>query len=224
MNNADILTFLTGLSQNNNREWFEQHKDEYLACRAQFTTLTEQLIRAIGQVDEGVASLQAKECIWRIYRDVRFSPDKRPYKEWFGTFLAPQGGKKSLHGGYYIQLQPQYCMFSAGIWNPSPDLLKRLRQSVLDNYEELESVFASPAFQQYFTDFDTEWMLKRVPMGFDQDFVHADWLKRKAFTVSHMLTDQEACAPDFVAHMVQMAEAVKPLNDFLNYTVDEFTE
>lgn len=234
------LQFLLNLSRNNNREWFEQHKAEYTSSRERFTAFSEEYIRRLSELDPSLAELTPKDCIWRIYRDVRFSNDKRPYKEWFGVFpaapapgtsAAKTGGKKSMRGGYYVHLQPGHCMFAGGIWCPSPELLKALRKEVIANYDEVEAIMDTPTFRRYFTDFDTEWMLKKVPAGYDLSSLPephatrvAEWIKRKAFTVSTPLTDEEVCSPHFMEHLMKIAAAVKPLNDFLNYTFEEYGE
>ncbi len=218
------LDFLTQLAVNNNRDWFQSHKDWYTEAYSQFLAFSQEYVARLAEVDDTLLGLQTKDCIWRIYRDVRFSADKRPYKEWFGVFPAAKGGKKSLHGGYYVHIQPGHCMFAAGIWSPTPELLKTLRKEIWANYDEIEEIMAQPDFQRYFTDFDTDDMLKKVPQGFDPDFVHADWLKRKSFTFSTPLTDTQVCAPDFMDHIIRIATAAKPLNDFLNYTFEQYGE
>ena len=218
------LDFLAQLAVNNNRDWFQSHKDWYTEAYSQFLAFSQEYVARLAEVDDTLLGLQAKDCIWRIYRDVRFSADKRPYKEWFGVFPAAKGGKKSLHGGYYVHIQPGHCMFAAGIWSPTPELLKTLRKEIWANYDEIEEIMAQPDFQRYFTDFDTDDMLKKVQQGFDPEFVHADWLKRKSFTFSTPLTDTQVCAPDFMDHIIRIATAAKPLNDFLNYTFEQYGE
>ncbi|MCQ2310871.1 MAG: DUF2461 domain-containing protein [Paludibacteraceae bacterium] len=239
----DILTFLADLSRNNNREWFQANKPRYDACRKRFEALTQDYIDGLAAIDPSLVGLQPKQCIWRIYRDVRFSADKRPYKEWFGTFPAAAApdkpntaGKHSMRGGYYLHLQPGHCLFAGGIWCPNPDLLKALRKEIVANYDEVEQIMANPHWQRYFGDFDTEWMLKKVPVGFEEQLneistVHcasltvnriADWLKRKAYTFSTPLTDAQVCAPDFMSRLLDIARAAKPMNDFLNYTFEEY--
>lgn len=217
----DTLNFLTELSCHNDREWFEAHREWYKACHERFVAFNVDYIRRLAQLDPSMAKLQPKDCIWRIYRDVRFSLDKRPYKEWFGTFPAPGGGKKSPRGGYYVHIQPGHCLFAAGIWCPEPDLLKILRREIEANYDEVEAIMDQRSYKCYFGDFDTDWMLKKVPVGFDPNFVHADWLKRKAYTISTPLTDEDVCAPDFLDHIMDIAKAAKPMNDFLNYSFEE---
>lgn len=220
----EILDFLTELSYNNDREWFNAHKDWYRDCHLRFEQFTAQWLDRLVEIDPDLAGLQPKDCIWRIYRDVRFSHDKRPFKEWFGAFPAVKGGRKSDRGGYYIHLQPGKCMFAGGIWCPNKDLLRALRNEVMVNYDEVEDIFASPQTNKYFQDFDSDQTLKKVPQGFPADFVHADWLKRKAFTFSTPLTDEQVCSPDFLDLVTDISHAAKPINDFLNYTFEEYGE
>ena len=221
----NILDFLADLTFHNDREWFQANKARYDEAHQTFLEFaTEYIARLAEEVDPDLAGLQPKDCVWRIYRDTRFSYDKRPYKEWFGVFPAVKGGKKSLRGGYYVHFQPGNCLFAGGIWNPGPDLLKALRKEIEANYEEVEAIMAQPGWQKYFGDFDTDWMLKKVPAGFDPNFVHADWLKRKMYTFSTPLTDKQVCSPSFLDHVIEIAKAAKPMNDFLNYTFEEYGE
>ena len=229
----DILRFLTELSVNNNREWFTENKAWYQECHARFVEFSAEYIKRLAELDPSLAVLQPKDCIWRIYRDVRFSHDKRPYKEWFGVFPAAgvpgkpkTWGKKSMRGGYYVHIQPGQCMFAGGIWDPGKELLDALRKEIEANYEEVEAIMAAPSWKKYFEqDFDYMWgALKKVPAGFDPNFVHADWLKHKTYTFSTPLTDQQVSAPDFIDRIVEIAAAGKPMNDFLNYTFEEYGE
>lgn len=221
----EILDFLHELAMNNNREWFAEHKEAYQRCHAKFVDFTQQYIdRLTTEIEPEMKGLPAKDCIWRIYRDTRFSNDKTPYKGHFGAFPAVKGGKKSDRGGYYIHLQPGACMFAAGIWNPVPDLLKALRGEIYANYEEVEEIMALREWKRYFTDFDTEWMLKTAPKGYAKDFVHIDWLKRKAFTFSTPIAEDVVCAPHFLDTLMDISKAAKPMNDFLNFTFEQYGE
>lgn len=234
----DILAFLTALSQHNDRDWFHANKAWYDRCYARFVQLTADYLALLGDIDPALQGVEPKDCIWRIYRDVRFSANKNPYKEWFGTFPAAgapgqphSAGKHSMRGGYYLHLQPGHCLFAGGIWCPNPDLLKALRQEVVANYDEIDAIMASPSWQRYFGDFDTDWMLKKVPAGFDLSGMDeaaaervGDWIKRKAFTFSMPLTDEQVCAPDLMERLGDICRAAKPMNDFLNYTFQEYGE
>ena len=229
----DTLRFLTELSVNNNKDWFDANREWYQACRERFIAFSTEYLRRLAKIDPALAVLQPKDCIWRINRDIRFSANKRPYKEWFGVFPATgvpgqpkTWGKKSMRGGYYVHIQPGQCMFAGGIWDPGKELLTALRQEIEANYEEVEDIMASKKWKRYFgQDFDPYWgMLKKVPAGFNPDFKHPEWLKHKTYTFSVMLSDEEVCSPDFIDRIEDIAAAAKPMNDFLNYTFEEYGE
>ncbi|MBQ7631576.1 MAG: DUF2461 domain-containing protein [Paludibacteraceae bacterium] len=229
----DTLHFLQELSLHNDREWFSEHKDWYQSCRERFVAFSEEYLRRLTELDPTLAPLQPKDCIWRINRDIRFSADKRPYKEWFGVFPAAgvpgqpkTWGKKSQRGGYYVHIQPGQCMFAAGMWDPSKELLTALRKEIEANYEEIETIMSSRKWKQYFAqDFDYTWgALKKVPAGFDPNFKHPEWLKHKCYTVTTLLSDETVCAPDFIDRILDIAATAKPMNDFLNYTFEEYGE
>ena len=220
----EIITYLRQLQANNNRDWFNAHKDWYKRCHEKVEAFTALWLEQMKELDPELAGLQPKDCIWRIYRDVRFSHDKRPFKVWFGIFVAAKGGRKSDRGGHYIHLEPNRCMFGGGIWCPNKDLLHALRKEVMANYDEVEEIFKNPMTNKYFQDFDTDQMLKKVPQGFPADFKHTDWLKRKAYTFSTPLSDEEVCATDFLDKVMEISQAAKPINDFLNYTFEEYGE
>lgn len=229
----DTLHFLAELAVNNNKVWFDEHRDWYQACRERFIAFSTEYIRRLSEMDPALAVLQPKDCIWRINRDIRFSADKRPYKEWFGCFPAAgvpgkpkTWGKKSMRGGYYVHIQPGQCMFAGGIWDPGKELLAALRREIEANYEEVEAIMGSKTWKKYFgQDFDYMWgALKKVPAGFDPNFVHADWLKHKTYTFSMPLSDEMVCSPDFIDKITDIAAAAKPMNDFLNYTFEEYGE
>jgi uncharacterized protein (TIGR02453 family) len=117
-------------------------------------------------------------------------------------------------------------MFAGGIWDPGKELLDALRKEIEANYEEVEAIMAAPSWKRYFTDdFDPYWgMLKKAPAGFDPDFKHIEWLKHKTFTFSTPLTDEQISSPDFIEQIIDIAAAAKPMNDFLNYTFEEYGE
>ena len=153
----ETLRFLTELAVNNNKVWFDEHRAWYQECRDKFVAFAEEYIRRLSEIDPTLKGLQPKDCIWRINRDIRFSLDKRPYKEWFGCFPAAgvpgqpkTWGKKSMRGGYYVHIQPGQCMFAGGIWDPSKELLTALRKEIEANYEEVEEIMGAKAWKKYF--------------------------------------------------------------------------
>jgi uncharacterized protein (TIGR02453 family) len=223
MNIHNILQFITELKFNNNREWFAENKAWYDQVKADFEKLSRELIHEISKFDEEIKNVDAKDCVFRIYRDTRFSHDKTPYKTHFGVFIASAGGRKSQRGGYYLHLDPDGCFLGAGVWCPQPDLLKALRQSVYDNIDELNEIRNSSEFSQYFKDFFQEDKLKTVPRGFPKDFPDAELLKLKHYLVESKFDDAFLESENFIERVAQIAKCAYPLNRFLNYTVDEIS-
>jgi uncharacterized protein (TIGR02453 family) len=221
MNIHNILQFLNELKINNNREWFAENKVWYDNVKADFEKLSKELIFEISLFDEEIKNVDVKDCVFRIYRDTRFSHDKTPYKTHFGVFIATAGGRKSQRGGYYLHLDPAGCFFGAGVWCPQPELLKALRQSVYDNIDELNEIRHNPEFSQYFNDFFEEDKLKNVPRGFPKEFPDAELLKLKHYLVEYKFDDSFIGSDDFIQRVAQIAKCAYPLNNFLNYTVDE---
>ncbi|MBR1631669.1 MAG: DUF2461 domain-containing protein [Paludibacteraceae bacterium] len=217
----NILRFLTAIDQNNNREWFAEHRDWYEQTINDHQNLVSQMIAQIGSWDSEIAHLQPKDCIYRIYRDTRFSPDKSPYKRYLGAYVAAPNGKRSIRAGYYLHLQPGSSFFAAGYWYPDKDRIRAVRQSIVDNYDELEEIMYAPEFVRAFGDMDSDDMLKTVPRGFDRDFVHADWLRRRSFTISHRLSDLEVRSNRLMPTINRLARLAAPYNRFFNFTVDE---
>jgi uncharacterized protein (TIGR02453 family) len=217
----NILRFLSELKANNNREWFAENKIWYDQVRVEFEQISKELITAISTFDEKIKHVEVKDCVFRIYRDIRFSNDKTPYKTHFGVYIASAGGRKSQRAGYYLHLDPAGSFFGGGVWCPEPPLLKALRQSVYDNIEELNEIRTNPEFSQYFNTFYEEDKLKTVPRGFPKEFHDAELLKLKHYLVDYKFDETILRASDFVSRVAGIAKCVYPFNRFLNFTVDE---
>lgn len=217
----EIYAYLGELETNNNREWFNAHKERYLVLKGKFDEFVGSLIEKIALFDEEIRGLEVKDCVYRIYRDVRFSPDKRPYKNHFAAYMAAQGGRRSLRGGYYLHIQPGYSMLSGGIYCPQPAVLKQLRQDVYDNVEEFKSILEAPAFKKEFPGLDNTNVLKTVPVPFPKDFPDADLLKHKDYTVLSMKPDSFFQSGNVEQKILDVFQVLHPFNRFLNYTIDE---
>ncbi|MDD3321602.1 MAG: DUF2461 domain-containing protein [Paludibacter sp.] len=217
----NILRFLSELKINNNREWFAENKKWYDQVRTEFETISKEFILEISKFDEEIKHVEVKDCIFRIYRDIRFSHDKTPYKTHFGIFVAADGGRKSQRGGYYLHLDPDGCFVAVGVWCPQPNLLKALRQSVYDNIEEFNEIRTKKSYARYFNTFLDEDKLKTVPKGFPKDFPDAELLKLKHYITEYKLPKEFNVKEDFVQQVADIAGNAYPLNKFLNYTVDE---
>ena len=217
----NILQFLAELSENNNREWFNENKARYNIVRAEFESMVARLIEGISEFDEDLKYTSVKECVFRIYRDTRFAHDKTPYKTHFGAYMASNGGRKSPRGGYYLHLNPDESFASTGVWCPELNVLKALRQSVYDNIDELNEIRSSTEFSRYYKNFYDEDALKKTPAGFPKDFPDADLLKLKHYLVDFKLDKNFLSAPDFESKLLEVFKAGYPFNRFFNYTVDE---
>ncbi|MEG2066827.1 MAG: DUF2461 domain-containing protein [Tannerellaceae bacterium] len=218
--NAQIIEFLIELRENNHRPWFQENKARYDALRTAFIGEVQQLIDGIAQFDSEVTGLEAKDCLFRIYRDIRFSPDKTPYKTHFSAYIA-QGGRSSERGGYYVHLEPGNCMLSGGVWCPPPRLLKMLRQDIYDHIEEFSALLEDPAFKQTYPELDGD-TLKRMPTGYPADFASGEILRHKDFCVSSMKPDSFFSSDDWLKESLAAFRQLLPFNQFLNYTVDTY--
>lgn len=222
MNINGIIDFLRLLSQNNNREWFNEHKALYTRSRKSHILLVEKLILLLGNFDAEIRHLNPQECIFRIYRDLRFSRDKSPYKTHYGAFMAA-GGKNSDRAGYYLHLEPGNSFITGGIWMPESPNLKILRRSIMENLDEFEEIIHNQSFKDYFGSLEGRRLLM-APKGFPADFSGIDYLKYKDFTATHKLNSEETERSDFCEYIAGIFQHLYPLNRFLNYALDEHKE
>ena len=220
MNIPVIFQFLKDLAANNNREWFNEHREEYEIARAEFDNLLSAIISRISLFDESIRGVQAKDCTYRIYRDTRFSLDKTPYKIHFGGYINAKG-KKSNHCGYYVHLQNDSCMLAGGSLCLPSDILKAVRQSIYDNIDEYRAIVEDPSFKKYFPVVGEDF-LKTAPKGFPKDFKYIDYLKPKEFTCAHLVPDTFFFAPDLMENVEDVFRQFKRFSDFINFTIDDF--
>lgn len=209
--------FLKDLKANNNREWFTKNKGVYEEAKANFDAFIDELIKAIATFDPEIAHHTAKSTVFRIYRDVRFSKDKSPYKTHFGAHITSAQKRSDIHtrSGYYIHIGPGESMLAGGAYMPQGDWLKNIRQEIDYNGDDLEKIILNPQFQTVFGELDGE-SLKRPPKGYDPEHKHIDLLKKKSFLATHQVKDSEVTKPDFLDHAKMVFETLKPLGDFLN--------
>lgn len=212
-----IIPFLTDLAQNNNRSWFQQNRERYDIAREAVLDLTAKLIAEIGQFDPQVRYLEPKECLFRIYRDTRFSLDKTPYKRHFGIYIAMNGGHRSKFSGYYIHLEPGNCILSGGIWCATNQEIKSFRSYIDTEYDQLFDIMAQPDFKHYFGDRLTCFeALKRPPMGYTADHPAIELLKMKQWLTEHRFDDSLLNSPDFIPHIAKAAKAMMPFSHWCN--------
>lgn len=221
MNLLSIVEFLKELKDNNTREWFAENKNRYTVLKSYFEDVCKDLILKIAEFDNDIKNVDVKDCVFRIYKDVRFSHDKTPYKTHFAIYIASAGGRKSQRGGYYLHIDPAGSFVAVGVWCPPPNVLKALRQSVYDNIDELEEIINKDDFKNNFGDFYEEDKLKKIPAGFPKDFKHADLLKLKHYMVDYKLDDTMLGSENVTTKIAEIVKKGYPLNKFLNYTVDD---
>jgi uncharacterized protein (TIGR02453 family) len=210
-----ILDFLNMLKNNNNREWFQQNKSIYENAHKEFLGLTSELIHAISTFDNDVLNLDAASCVFRIYRDVRFSKNKEPYKTNFGAFINKHG-KKSGNAGYYMHLDPSGSFLAGGIYMPEPDKLKLLRNEIFYNYETFLKIINDKDFKKYFGAIEGEKLLK-VPKEFPKDFAGADYLKLKSYTMIHAFKPETIKSEkEFMVYATEIFSKMYDFNAFLD--------
>ena len=216
----ETLQFLVTLKQNNHRDWFHAHKPDYEKARQNFEDFAHILLDNLKSFDETLQNIEIKQCLFRIYRDVRFSPNKEPYKTHFGAYFAKNGGKNSHFAGYYFHLDPDESFFGGGIYMPLPEYLKMIRKEIYYQIDEFKAIIDALAFKKYYSGIDPIEKLKKAPADFPKDFPEIELLKNKHFFASHYYKPQEAMEEDFVNDVIQGLKVVKPLVDFVNFSVD----
>lgn len=217
MDTTALLRFLKELSQNNHKEWFDAHRKEYEALRKEWLGFVGELITAFGAFDSSLLSLEPKNCVFRINRDIRFSKDKSPYKTNFGCSLNPRG-KKAEFIGYYIHLDPAGCFVAGGAYGPQPDTLSAIRQEIDYNADEFKSIVTHPTFVKAFGSLSGE-TLSRPPKGYEADNPAIVYLKHKSFLAQHPLSLSDIKSPNLAQNLSQTGRAMKPLVDFLNRAI-----
>lgn len=215
-----LMKFLTDLNRNNNREWFNNNHQRYEESLEQMLFFTGVMTQEIHKFDPGIPLMSPKECLFRIYRDVRFSNDKRPYKTHMGSYIAP-GGRKSKRAGYYLHIQPGNSLIAGGIWVPEAETLKALRMEIKDNPEEFLEILNNKAFKQYFPVIEGE-KLKSAPKGFDKDFTYIDLLRYKSYSFSTPLRDDQVLNGDFIRQSVEACQTLYTVNRFLNTALEKW--
>ena len=212
------LQFLHLLKENNNRDWFNENKSLYEDAKLDFEHLVDTLIPLIQNIDPRIVNLTSKQTTFRIYRDIRFSKDKTPYKPYFGSYIAP-GGRKSIYCGYYLHIGPGESMLAGGAYHPQGLQLKKLRSEIYYNLNEYESIINNHEFRKTFGQVEGD-QLKRPPKDFPADFPDIDLLKFKSYTVMHAVDSKVVLNADFEDHVIRTFRELYPLNRFLNRALE----
>jgi uncharacterized protein (TIGR02453 family) len=214
-----LIKFLNELKKNNNRDWFNENKKEFVELKEQFETFINQLIPKIKQLDGFNGSLSARDCIFRIYRDVRFSKNKLPYKTHFGAYLA-DGGRKSPYAGYYVHIEPDGSFAGGGVYHPESNVLKELRYEIMDKTDEFKDIISASGFKKVYPEIYGD-KLKTAPKGFPKDFKDIELLKLKSYALVHSIDDKTVESSGFEEYLLNLYKTAKPFNSFFNKVITE---
>lgn len=225
-----ILNFLDNVRRNNNRQWFQANKDEYLAVRADFENAVGELINNISKFDLTISHITVKDATYRFNRDTRFSEDKSPYKRHFGAYIAAHG-KKKLHGGYYVHLEPGNCMLACGSYFLPTNILTSCRNEIIANIDNWLSAVSNKTFTDLFVADDNGdssgrgfglERLKTVPKGFSRDYKYIEYLRMKDYCCWHNVPDDFFAGNTWIENAVEIFKAAKPMMDFVNSVIDDY--
>jgi uncharacterized protein (TIGR02453 family) len=212
------LQFLKALKKNNNKIWFDKNREKYIAAKNNFEEFVGSLLQKMGSFDSDLKELSAKDCIFRINRDIRFSKNKTPYKISLSASFD-KGGKKSINAGYYFHLQPGGNSFvGGGLWMPESNELKKLRQEIDYCFPEFKKIINAPAFKKHYAQLekDEKQMLVNIPKGYEKENPAADFLRMKSFIATKNLSDEEILSPVLIKESVSSYKALTPLIKFIN--------
>jgi uncharacterized protein (TIGR02453 family) len=213
------LIFLKKLKKNNNKTWFDVHRKNYEDVKENFYLLVEKIIEGISVFDPPISQLKAKECTFRINRDVRFSKDKSPYKSNIAAYFN-KNGKKGNGAGYYLHIEPGKSFAAGGLWMPEPKDLASIRQEIDYGLNDWKKIIQTPVFKKTFTEGIKGESLVRPPKGYEPDNPAIEYLKMKSFIVSRPFTDAAILNKQFVNQVTGTFKAMKPLIDYLNAAIN----
>jgi len=215
------LKFLSQLKKNNNKPWFDAHRAQYEAARIDFSNFIQLVIDALEKSDTTITGITSKDSQFRINRDVRFSKDKRPYKENFGAFIA-RGGKKSIYAGYYFHMAPGNSFAGGGLWHPEPANLKKVRQEIDYNWDEFKSIVKNKNVKKVFGDLymGEDVSLKRMPKGYEEDHPATSYLKLQSLIAETKIADEELTKASLHKKLLTAFQTLQPLLNFINRSLD----
>ncbi|MCH2215134.1 MAG: DUF2461 domain-containing protein [Flavobacteriales bacterium] len=204
-----VLTFLQKLEKNNNRDWFAKNKSEYVTAHENFKAFANSLLESIQKKDN-----IEKMKLFRIYRDVRFSKNKDPYKSSFSGGFSR--ATKALRGGYYFHIQPGgRSMVGGGFWQPESRDLKRIREEIAMDALPLRKIINAASFKKHFGQLEGD-QVKTAPKGYPKDHPDIDLLRYKSYIVSHHFTDEEVTSPGFDKEILKYFKALRPFFDYMS--------
>ena len=214
--NKETLDFLAKLKKNNNRDWFNANKDKYIAAHENVTAFVAEVISKISAFDKSVAHLDPKKSVFRIYRDVRFSKNKDPYKTNFGASMAGGGKGLTSKAGYYLHIETGGAFLAGGVYMPEPERLKLVREDISMEGKKFLKIINDKTFQKNFKGLSKEDKLKTVPKGFDKEDPMIKYLQYKSFIAYHEVNDKMLLSPKYASYCADIFKSMVPFNNFLN--------
>jgi uncharacterized protein (TIGR02453 family) len=215
---TSTIKFLKDLKKNNNKPWFDKNRKQYEAAKADFINFIQAVIDQHSRKDISIKGLLAKDCLFRINRDIRFSKDKTPYKSNFGASINKGGRKAMDSAGYYFHLEPGGVFTGGGIWMPMPPELKKVRQEIDYNFADFKKIIGARKFRAVYGELSTaaEYKLSRVPKGYGPENPAAEYLKLKSYIAMIKISDADLTSKNLLKKTVAAFEALQPLIDFIN--------
>ena len=211
--------FLNNLKENNNREWFQDHKSEYDAALQNVTSFIEQIIVKLSGLDPHInQEISAKKCLFRIYRDVRFSKNKDPYKSWFAAGISVDG-RKLAGPEYYIHIEPNGTFIAVGYWRPEKNHLEAIRQEIDYSSEEFFKALKKGGWKA--EDLSSEDKLQRPPAGYAADNEHIELLKHRSFILSTNLSRKEMESSKALETVISSYATMIPFKEFIHQALDQ---
>jgi uncharacterized protein (TIGR02453 family) len=217
MNMKDIMFFLADLRRNNTRDWFQANRKRYESCRDEYLDIVQSVIHAVSGFDLRLNDLKARDALFRINRDIRFSNDKSPYKTHFGAYMA-RGGRKSPEAGYYMHVSPDEVFIAAGSYSPEKERLKVIRQEILFQPESYMGIVESMKEKGFVP--MSEDRLKTAPKDFPRESPYIDLVRDKHYIVSRVLTAEEIGSDDFPLVAGNLFRKTFPYVAFLNEAME----
>jgi uncharacterized protein (TIGR02453 family) len=214
---ASTIKFLKDLKKNNSKEWFDKNRKVYEYAKADFASLVSDIIQQFGKKEEAIDLLTAKDCMFRINRDVRFSKDKSPYKTNMGASFS-KGGKKSTLAGYYFHCEPGQAFIGGGLWMPDADVVKKVRQEIDYSFAEFSKIIKNKKFVAKYKGLEItkETSLSREPKGYEKDNPAIEYIKLKSWLATSPLTDADLTDKNLTRKIITAFEVLQPLISFLN--------
>ena len=214
------IDFLKNLKKNNNKEWFDANRTEYLMAKEDFEGLVSIIILQLTKIDARYGELKPKDCVFRINRDVRFSKDKSPYKTNMGAGFSI-GGKKSNMAGFYLHIEPGQNFVGGGLWMPDADALKKIRQEIDYNFNEFKKIVEYKTFKTTYGGISMENSLKNPPKGYDIENKAIEYLKLKSFVTSKSILDSELLDKKTIQKVQTSFNTIAPFISFLNTAITD---